>query len=83
MYRRRRLPLCVATKVPRDSIDSLGALFSLSVPAGGSPQLNLKGFFVGNAWTVAELDNIGALEFWYSRTMIDKATHDGVLRFPP
>ena len=23
--------------------------------AGGNPQLNLKGFFVGNAWTVAAL----------------------------
>ena len=27
--------------------------------AGGNPQLNLKGFFVGNAWTVASLDNTG------------------------
>jgi serine carboxypeptidase-like clade 2 len=27
--------------------------------AGGNPQLNLKGFFVGNAWTVASLDNEG------------------------
>jgi serine carboxypeptidase-like clade 2 len=47
--------------------------------AGANPQLNLAGFFVGNAWTVAELDNTGALDFWYTRNMIDKATHDGVL----
>ncbi len=47
--------------------------------AGNNPKLNLQGFFVGNAWTVAEVDNTGALDFWYSRTMIDRATHDGVL----
>ena len=47
--------------------------------AGLNPKLNLQGFFVGNAWTVAELDNTGALDFWYSRTMIDEATHSGVL----
>ena len=29
--------------------------------AGGVPQLNLKGFMVGNAWTVAELDNTGCV----------------------
>jgi len=47
--------------------------------AGGSPQLNIKGFLVGNAWTVAALDNTGAVDYWWSRTMIDDATHDGVL----
>lgn len=34
---------------------------------------------MGNAWTVADLDNTGALDFWHSRTMIDTATYDGVL----
>ena len=47
--------------------------------AGANPKLNLAGFFVGNAWTVAELDNIGALEYWYTRTMIDNTTRNGVL----
>ena len=47
--------------------------------AGLNPQLNFQGFLVGNAWTVAELDNTGALDYWWSRTMIDTATHDGVL----
>ena len=47
--------------------------------AGGNPQLNIKGFLVGNAWTVANLDNTGAVDYWWSRTMIDDATHDGVL----
>ena len=47
--------------------------------AGVLPKLNLAGFFVGNAWTVAELDNTGALDYWHSRTMIDDATRNGVL----
>lgn len=47
--------------------------------AGGSPQLNIKGFLVGNAWTVAALDNTGAVDYWWSRTMIDDATRNGVL----
>jgi hypothetical protein len=38
--------------------------------AGVFPKLNLQGFFVGNAWTVAELDNIGALDYWYTRTCV-------------
>ena len=61
------------------SIPSEAAAIVRGNAAGANPQLNLAGFFVGNAWSVAELDNTGALEFWYSRTMIDKATHDGVL----
>ena len=47
--------------------------------AGGNPKLNIQGFLVGNAWTVAALDNTGAVDYWWSRTMIDDATHDGVL----
>ena len=43
------------------------------------PGLNLKGFLVGNAWTVADLDNRGAVGYWHSRTMIDDATYDGIL----
>ncbi len=33
---------------------------------------------MGNAWTVAELDNIGAVEYWYTRAMIDNATRNGI-----
>lgn len=47
--------------------------------AGVLPHLNLKGMLVGNAWSVASLDNTGALDHWYTRAMIDQATHDGVL----
>jgi serine carboxypeptidase-like clade 2 len=47
--------------------------------AGGNAQLNIRGFLVGNAWTVAALDNTGALDYWHSRTMIDDATRNGVL----
>ena len=47
--------------------------------AGINPKLNLQGFFVGNAWSVASLDNTGALDFWITRNMIDQQTHDGVI----
>lgn len=46
---------------------------------GVFPFLNLKGFMVGNAWTVAEDDNRGAVDFWYERTMISENMRDGVL----
>ncbi len=46
---------------------------------GTNLHINLKGFLVGNAWTVTELDNTGAVDFWYSRTMIDTDTHAGIL----
>jgi serine carboxypeptidase-like clade 2 len=39
----------------------------------------LKGLLVGNAWTNALLDNTGAVDFWYTRTMISKEVHDGIL----
>ena len=45
---------------------------------GDTPVIPLKGFAVGNAWTVAELDNIGAVEYWYTRAMIDNATRNGI-----
>lgn len=46
---------------------------------GVYPLLNLKGFLVGNAWTVAEDDNTGALDFWYQRTMISSTMREGLL----
>jgi serine carboxypeptidase-like clade 2 len=47
--------------------------------AGVNPKINIQGFIAGNAWTVAELDNIGAITYWYTRTMIDNATYNGIL----
>lgn len=47
--------------------------------AGGSPKINLAGFQVGNAWTVAELDNKGAVDFWYSHAIISQATYNGLM----
>ena len=47
--------------------------------AGVNPRLNLIGFLVGNAWTVADLDNVGAIDFWLSRTAISQEIHDGIL----
>jgi hypothetical protein len=29
------------------------------------PKLNFQGFFVGNAWTQANLDNTGCVESWH------------------
>jgi serine carboxypeptidase-like clade 2 len=45
--------------------------------AGGTPKINLAGFQVGNAWTVAELDNEGAVDMWYSHSIISQATYNG------
>ena len=47
--------------------------------AGVHPRINLAGFLVGNAWTVAELDNVGAVDFWLSRTAISQDIHDGII----
>lgn len=44
-----------------------------------STGLNISGFAVGNAWTVAELDNTGAVQFWYDHGMISNDTLQGVL----
>jgi serine carboxypeptidase-like clade 2 len=43
------------------------------------PKLNLVGFLVGNAWTQANLDNLGAVDFWLSRTAISQEIHDGII----
>lgn len=42
--------------------------------------INLKGFAIGNAWTVAEIENTGAVDFWYQRTMIDATIRDGIFK---
>ncbi|EIE23392.1 peptidase S10, serine carboxypeptidase [Coccomyxa subellipsoidea C-169] len=44
-----------------------------------SPIINFKGFLVGNAWTDAEEDNKGAVEFWHSHALISDTTRDGLM----
>ncbi|GBF89345.1 serine carboxypeptidase-like [Raphidocelis subcapitata] len=45
---------------------------------GREPRINLKGFLVGNAWTDAETDNKGTLDFWYSHALISAEAHEGI-----
>jgi len=45
--------------------------------AGGFPKIDLAGFQVGNAWTVAQLDNEGAVDMWYSHSIISQQTYNG------
>ena len=47
--------------------------------AGGNPQINFAGFAVGNAWTVAGLDNTGAVEFWWGHALVSNASRNGIL----
>jgi serine carboxypeptidase-like clade 2 len=47
--------------------------------AGGNPIIPFKGFAVGNAWTVAGLDNTGAVEFWWGHGMVSNASRTGIL----
>ncbi|WIA18548.1 hypothetical protein OEZ85_009991 [Tetradesmus obliquus] len=54
------------------------AAAAAAAAAGVSPGkgfINLKGFFVGNAWTDAAIDNEGALDFWYSHAMIGEESY--------
>lgn len=46
---------------------------------GGNPQINFAGFAVGNAWTVAGLDNTGAVEFWWGHALVSNASRNGIL----
>ena len=48
--------------------------------AGGLSQgfINLKGIFVGNAWTDTVTDNKGALDFWYTHAMISDESYRGI-----
>ena len=56
-----------------------GARAILDSNAAGNPRLNLAGFAVGNAWTVAEIDNTGCVEMWLGHGLISQETHDGLL----
>lgn len=46
---------------------------------GVMEKINLKGFMVGNAWTVAAEDNKGAVEFWFGHAMIANSTFQGIM----
>jgi len=46
---------------------------------GTQPQLNLKGFLVGNAWTDAKLDNLGTAYDWWSHSLISESTFRGMV----
>ncbi|KAH9543433.1 hypothetical protein CY35_13G064700 [Sphagnum magellanicum] len=43
-----------------------------------STKINLKGMMVGNAWTDADIDNYGALFYWWSHALISDATFKGI-----
>ncbi|KAL2631401.1 hypothetical protein R1flu_016087 [Riccia fluitans] len=42
--------------------------------------INFKGFAVGNPWTDAYLNNLGATEWWRSHSIISEATYDGIMK---
>eukprot|EP01117_Protostelium_nocturnum_P012922 TRINITY_DN4783_c0_g2_i2.p1 TRINITY_DN4783_c0_g2~~TRINITY_DN4783_c0_g2_i2.p1 ORF type:complete len:471 (+),score=127.14 TRINITY_DN4783_c0_g2_i2:3-1415(+) len=47
---------------------------------GKNPKLSLKGFLVGNAWTDATYDNIGAVFYWWSHALISDEAYEGILK---
>eukprot|EP00878_Enallax_costatus_P003081 GHUV01003280.1.p1 GENE.GHUV01003280.1~~GHUV01003280.1.p1 ORF type:complete len:548 (+),score=72.75 GHUV01003280.1:218-1861(+) len=44
----------------------------------GKGYINLKGFFVGNAWTDAYIDNKGALDYWWTHSMIGDESYAAI-----
>eukprot|EP01102_Stenamoeba_stenopodia_P000791 TRINITY_DN1073_c0_g1_i1.p1 TRINITY_DN1073_c0_g1~~TRINITY_DN1073_c0_g1_i1.p1 ORF type:complete len:491 (-),score=101.97 TRINITY_DN1073_c0_g1_i1:72-1496(-) len=44
----------------------------------GAPKINLKGFMVGNGWTVPHLENYGAAYYWYTHAIISESTFNGL-----
>ena len=46
----------------------------------GTPDINLQGFMVGNAWTDPATENRGAADFWYSHALISNATHHAIMQ---
>lgn len=41
-------------------------------------QINLKGFLVGNGWTVPAIDNWGAAYYWYTHAIVSESTYNGL-----
>lgn len=48
--------------------------------APGAKTLNAKGMLVGNAWTVAELDNAGAAFYWWSHGLVSDSNYLGIFK---
>jgi len=47
----------------------------------GSPKMNIKGFFVGNAWTNMLIDNTGAIDTWWQRGIVPESTVDQIKQY--
>ncbi|PNW79430.1 hypothetical protein CHLRE_09g414800v5 [Chlamydomonas reinhardtii] len=46
--------------------------------ATGEPRINLQGFLVGNPWTDAAIDNLGAVDYWWSHALVSDQTAQGI-----
>eukprot|EP00197_Chlamydomonas_leiostraca_P008089 CAMPEP_0202867848 /NCGR_PEP_ID=MMETSP1391-20130828/9657_1 /ASSEMBLY_ACC=CAM_ASM_000867 /TAXON_ID=1034604 /ORGANISM="Chlamydomonas leiostraca, Strain SAG 11-49" /LENGTH=607 /DNA_ID=CAMNT_0049547925 /DNA_START=146 /DNA_END=1969 /DNA_ORIENTATION=- len=45
---------------------------------GGDRPLNLAGLLVGNPWTDAAIDNLGAVDYWWAHALISDTTAHGI-----
>jgi len=45
----------------------------------GNPVIHVKGFMAGNPWTFMPIDNIGAVNTWWTRALVPKAATDDIL----
>ncbi|KAG2491396.1 hypothetical protein HYH03_010187 [Edaphochlamys debaryana] len=41
-------------------------------------RVNLQGFLVGNPWTDTSIDNLGAVDYWWSHALISDPTANGI-----
>eukprot|EP01123_Difflugia_compressa_P012465 TRINITY_DN532_c0_g1_i1.p1 TRINITY_DN532_c0_g1~~TRINITY_DN532_c0_g1_i1.p1 ORF type:complete len:470 (+),score=66.24 TRINITY_DN532_c0_g1_i1:55-1464(+) len=46
----------------------------------GNPTINLKGFMAGNPWTYMPIDNLGAINTWWSRALVPKVAADMIIQ---
>ncbi|GIM06742.1 hypothetical protein Vretimale_10995, partial [Volvox reticuliferus] len=46
--------------------------------ATDEPKINLKGFLVGNPWTDTAIDNMGAIDYWWTHALVSDQTAQGV-----
>ncbi|GFR42849.1 hypothetical protein Agub_g3807 [Astrephomene gubernaculifera] len=46
--------------------------------ATGDAKINIQGFMVGNPWTDATIDNLGAVDYWWSHALISDQTALGI-----
>lgn len=47
---------------------------------GSNKKINLQGMLVGNAWTDANVDNFGAIFFWWTHALVSDSTFKGVVK---